>query len=256
MQAVTPASGSTDTSHVGLPELESSFPWYAPIKVVLDTALAVLLLVLLAPVILLLMILVKCTSPGPALYCQVRLGRHRQPFTLYKIRTMSHGCEQHTGPRWASLDDPRATPLGRFLRRSHLDELPQLWNVIRGEMSLVGPRPERPEFVHQLERVVPEYQCRIAIRPGVTGLAQIQLPPDTDLQSVHRKVTCDLYYIRNMNLIMDLQIVLATATKIFGMPTHISCNVLGVPTESAIRAARGLQGPKGGTDSRCLAEPA
>lgn len=113
-------------------------------------------------------------------------------------------------------------------------------------MSLVGPRPERPEFVYQLERVVPEYQYRIAIRPGVTGLAQIQLPPDTDLQSVHRKVICDLYYIRNMNPLMDLRVILATASKVFGVPAHFRCSLFGVPTESAIRAARNLSGPTAG----------
>ena len=124
------------------------------------------------------------------------------------------------------------TPLGRFLRKTHLDELPQLWNVIRGEMSLVGPRPERPEFVEQLERVVPDYLHRLAVRPGVTGLAQVQLPPDTDLQSVHRKVTCDLFYIQQMNPLLDLQIILATATKVFGVPCEVSCNFLGVPSRA------------------------
>src|SRR5206468_10815773 len=138
-----------------------------------------------------LMLLVRATSRGPAIFKQVRLGRGGRPYALYKIRSMAHDCERLTGPRWATAKDPRVTPLGRFLRRSHLDELPQLWNVIRGEMSLVGPRPERPEFVARLERQVPGYRERLGILPGITGLAQVQLPPDEDLDHVRRKVACD-----------------------------------------------------------------
>ena len=156
---------------------------------------------LAAPLILLAMALVKLTSRGPAIYRQVRAGLGGRPFTIYKIRTMAHDCEARTGPVWATADDPRVTPLGRFLRRSHLDELPQLWNVLRGEMSLVGPRPERPEFVAQLQRAIPDYRRRLQVPPGVTGLAQVQLPPDTDLAGVRRKLVYDLYYIRRMELL-------------------------------------------------------
>ena len=106
----------------------------------------------------------------------MRLGKNGRPFRLHKIRTMRHDCEKATGPRWAVPGDPRITPLGRFLRQTHLDELPQLWNVLRGEMSLVGPRPERPEFVPDLEQAIPHYRDRLLVRPGVTGLAQVQLP--------------------------------------------------------------------------------
>src|SRR5205807_7700134 len=116
----------------------------------LDCALAVCLLIVTAPVILLAMLLIKLTSRGPALYSQSRLGLHGQPFRIYKIRTMIHDCESLTGPRWSVPGDRRVTPVGWFLRRAHLDELPQLWNILRGDMSLVGPRPERPEFVPQL----------------------------------------------------------------------------------------------------------
>ena len=255
MQAETEVPASSDPFRVGGADLLVPVLGYVHAKAVADVFLGVVLLILLLPVIALLLLLVKCTSRGPALYCQTRMGRDRQTFTLYKIRSMYHDCERHTGPKWASTDDPRVTPLGRFLRKTHLDELPQLWNVIRGEMSLVGPRPERPEFVEQLERVIPDYAQRLAIRPGVTGLAQVQLPPDSDLQSVRRKVTCDLFYIRNMNPLLDLQILLATATKVFGVPCESSCSLLGVPSEADIRVSRDAAAPNLGTESRCLVEP-
>jgi lipopolysaccharide/colanic/teichoic acid biosynthesis glycosyltransferase len=210
-----------------------------PLKLAFDLMASVVLLVVFAPLILVLMGLVKWTSRGPALYSQVRLGRDRRPFTLYKIRSMHHDCERHTGPRWAAASgDPRITPLGRVLRATHLDELPQLWNVVRGEMSLIGPRPERPEFVEQLERVIPGYQHRLVVRPGVTGLAQVQLPADTDLRSVQRKVTCDLYYVEHMNGLLDIKILMATATKVIGVPCPVACRVLGIPTEQKVREGR------------------
>jgi lipopolysaccharide/colanic/teichoic acid biosynthesis glycosyltransferase len=213
--------------------------WYMPLKRAFDLLASVVMMVLLAPLILFLMGLVKLTSPGPALYSQVRLGRDRRPFTIYKIRSMHYDCERLTGPRWAAAaGDPRITPLGRFLRATHLDELPQLWNVVRGDMSLIGPRPERPEFVEQLERMISGYQHRLVVRPGVTGLAQVQLPADTDLRSVQRKVNCDLYYVERMNGLLDLRILMATATKVIGVPCPVACRILGIPMEQDVRASR------------------
>jgi lipopolysaccharide/colanic/teichoic acid biosynthesis glycosyltransferase len=180
--------------------------------------MAVVLLVLTAPLLLFTAVLVKLTSRGPVLYSQVRLGLNGRPFTLFKVRTMAHQCESLTGIRWSTPGDPRVTPVGRFLRRAHLDELPQLWNVIRGEMSLVGPRPERPEFVPQLEQVIPRYRDRLLVRPGVTGLAQVQLPPDTDLASVAVKLAYDLYYVRRVGGWLDLRLLLGTALKIVSVP--------------------------------------
>ncbi|MFM7148682.1 MAG: sugar transferase, partial [Gemmataceae bacterium] len=128
------------------------------------------------------------------------------------IRSMYHNCEKKSGVVWSSgKGDPRVTPVGRFLRRSHFDELPQLLNIFKGDMTLVGPRPERPEFVPQLERAVPRYRERLLIPPGVTGLAQVHLGPDTDLSSVERKLAFDLYYAQEVGLWMDIKIVLATA---------------------------------------------
>jgi lipopolysaccharide/colanic/teichoic acid biosynthesis glycosyltransferase len=192
--------------------------WYLPFKNTVDFALAVALLICLAPLILFLMALVRLTSAGPALYWQVRLGLNGRSFRIYKLRTMAHECERLTGPRWSTAGDPRVTRLGRVLRRCHLDELPQLWNVLRGEMSLVGPRPERPEIVQELERVVPEYRERITVRPGITGLAQVQLPPDEDVVKVRRKVACDLYYIARMGPWLDVRILAATVLKVAGVP--------------------------------------
>ena len=191
--------------------------WYLTVKVGLEYVIALALLVLTAPLILATAMLVKLTSPGPAFYAQVRLGRRGRTFRLYKIRTMLHDAEKLSGPRWASPDDPRITPVGRFLRHTHLDELPQLWNVLRGEMSLVGPRPERPELVPALEQAIPHYRRRLLVRPGVTGLAQVQLPADSDMESVRRKLAYDLYYVREQGLWLDLRILLSTTLKVFGV---------------------------------------
>jgi lipopolysaccharide/colanic/teichoic acid biosynthesis glycosyltransferase len=206
-------------------------------KGAVDLVLALLLLVLTAPLVLAAMVLVRLTSRGPAIYAQTRLGRDGRPFVLYKIRTMAHDCERQTGPRWATPNDPRVTPLGRVLRSTHLDELPQLWNVLRGDMSLVGPRPERPEFVRQLERAIPLYRERLQVRPGLTGLAQVQLPPDVDLAGVGRKLACDVYYIRHQSLGLDLRILLSTATGVLGIPFAVARTLFRVPSSEVIRDA-------------------
>jgi len=225
---------------LGEPE---EFSWYASCKAIGDFAAAIILIVLASPLIVLTMILVKLTSRGSVIYSQTRLGRGGRPFTIYKIRTMVQDCEAKTGPRWSTGDDPRVTPIGSFLRRSHLDELPQLWNILRGEMSLVGPRPERPVFVTQLEKALPNYRNRLAVRPGVTGLAQIQLPPDTDLNSVSLKLICDLEYISKQGLWLDLRILACTAFGLLGIPHATSRSVLRVPTlEDSFEVATG-RGP-------------
>ncbi|MGE5611975.1 MAG: sugar transferase [Bacillota bacterium] len=184
--------------------------WYLGGKLVLDWIVTMLLAVMLAPLILLLAALVKLTSPGPAFYRQVRLGQNKRPFSIYKLRTMTQNCEATTGPVWSNANDPRVTRIGRFLRDTHLDELPQLWNVLRGEMSLIGPRPERPELVARLERLIPHYADRLQLRPGLTGLAQVQLPADSDVSDVRRKLSHDLYYLRELSLGLDLRILICT----------------------------------------------
>jgi lipopolysaccharide/colanic/teichoic acid biosynthesis glycosyltransferase len=208
--------------------------WYPPVKALCDFALALLLCLPALPVVLLAAVLVKLTSRGPAFYTQTRVGRDGRPFVIYKLRTMLHNCESLTGPRWCLPGDPRVTPLGRLLRLSHLDELPQLLNVLRGEMSLVGPRPERPEFLPELERELPAYALRLAVRPGVTGLAQVRLPPDTDLGSVRRKLAHDLYYIRHLGPWLDLRLLLCTALYALGVPFRLSGRLLAVPGRDAV----------------------
>jgi lipopolysaccharide/colanic/teichoic acid biosynthesis glycosyltransferase len=218
--------------------------WYATAKEALDFTAALILLVLTAPLILGAMTLVKLTSRGPVIYAQTRLGRYGQPFTLYKIRTMAHNCESLTGPRWSVPGDSRITPVGRWLRRTHLDELPQLWNVLRGDMSLIGPRPERPEFLPQLERALPHYRARLQVRPGVTGLAQVQLPPDTNLESVRVKLAYDLYYVAHVSFVLDLRIYAATLGKMAGVPFAVLRGLFRFPRREVIEAEYRTMSPR------------
>ncbi|MCS7161369.1 MAG: sugar transferase [Gemmatales bacterium] len=195
----------------------------------LEQLLALVIMVIVSPMLVVLMVLIRLTSPGPAIFKQVRVGKHGRLFTLYKLRTMYHNCELSSGPRWSCPGDPRVTPLGRFLRATHLDEIPQLINVLQGDMALVGPRPERPEFTTILCEYLPDYTKRLYVKPGITGLAQIQLPPDTDLYSVQKKLACDLYYVSQRSFGLDLRILLATALRIVGIPASITLRILGLP---------------------------
>jgi lipopolysaccharide/colanic/teichoic acid biosynthesis glycosyltransferase len=208
---------------------------YESLKAALDFVAAAVLLVVTAPMMLACMALVKLTSCGPAVYSQVRLGKGGRHFRIYKIRTMAHNCEAGGGARWCMPGDPRVTAVGRVLRATHLDELPQLWNILKGDMSLVGPRPERPEFVVQLEKALPQYRERLRVRPGVTGLAQVQLPPDTDVESVRRKLACDLAYVRHLGLWLDLCLLALTALHLTGIPCHGLCRRLLPAAEGPAR---------------------
>jgi len=182
-----------------------------------DFAVAAAVAVLTVPVMLACVLLVRLTSRGPAIYTQSRVGQGGRVFTLYKIRTMYHDCERQSGPRWSTPGDTRITPVGRVLRKLHLDELPQLWNVLRGDMSLIGPRPERPEIVAKLRESIPGYDRRHAVKPGITGFAQIHLPPDTCVRSVKNKLVYDLFYIRHRTAGLALVILAATALKLLGL---------------------------------------
>jgi lipopolysaccharide/colanic/teichoic acid biosynthesis glycosyltransferase len=210
--------------------------WYAGAKVVLDFVLALALLILTAPLILFAMLLIKLTSRGPAIYSQTRLGRNGQPFTIYKLRTMTHDCESLTGAQWSKPGDTRVTSLGRWLRRTHIDELPQLWNVLCGDMSLIGPRPERPEFVPQLDQAIPRYRERLKIRPGLTGLAQVQLPPDTDLDSVRIKLAYDLHYVNHAHFLLDMRIYWATFCKLIGVPFYVIQALFCFPARQCVES--------------------
>lgn len=177
----------------------------------------ILLLIAAAPVIALLVLIVRLTSAGPGLYRQTRAGRDGKEFEMYKIRTMYTNAETVSGPVWCVPNDSRITPIGRLLRLLHLDELPQLINVARGEMDLIGPRPERPVFVAKLARAIPNYHSRLKVLPGVTGLAQINLPPDETIECVRRKLVLDCQYIREASLSMDTRILLCTLLRMLGI---------------------------------------
>ncbi|MBI3462710.1 MAG: sugar transferase [Planctomycetes bacterium] len=209
-------------------------PWYARTKLVLESVLALLLLVLSGPLTLILAAVVKLTSAGPAFYSQRRIGKNGRRYRIYKLRTMAHNCESSSGPEWSAGNDPRVTPVGRFLRRTHLDELPQLWNVLRGDMSLVGPRPERPEFVSKLQKEIPDYRGRQTVRPGITGLAQVYLPPDRDTDDVRRKLKYDLQYLRRFSFWLDVRLLLCSGLYLLGIPFHDSCRWLRVPSPHVI----------------------
>lgn len=216
---------------------------YLGFKRVFDFCVALVLFLAALPIIALTLLGVKLTSRGPALYSQVRLGKGGRPFAIYKVRTMYQDAERISGAAWSIPGDSRITPLGRFLRKTHLDELPQLWNVLRGDMSMVGPRPERPEFVPQLEQAVPYYRARLLVRPGVTGLAQVQLPPDTDLESVRVKLAYDVAYVQKLSLVLDVKICWATALHVFGVDFAIIRKCFGFSVRDEIETAyRNLAG--------------
>lgn len=210
----------------------------------LDIAGSVVGLLLTIPVFLIVPILIKLDSPGPVFYTQTRVGvnrrrgdrryhqrgdipqerrsrgRRRQdlmgkPFTVIKFRTMVNDAERKSGPVWATKNDTRITKLGRFLRKSRIDEIPQFLNVLKGDMALVGPRPERPAFVAELSTKVDRYADRLAVKPGLTGLAQVEAPYDSDIASVVRKVNLDLEYIRKRSVCYDIKIMLRTFIVVF-----------------------------------------
>jgi lipopolysaccharide/colanic/teichoic acid biosynthesis glycosyltransferase len=211
------------------PEVVAARGWYPASKRLAEIVAALLLLLLTAPLLLLALLLVKLTSRGPALYSQTRVGRGGRPFTLYKIRSMTWQCEDLTGACWSPPGDDRVTRVGRWLRRTHLDELPQLWNILRGDMSLIGPRPERPEFVAL-------YSSRLLVRPGLTGLAQVQLPPDSDLDSVRRKLVFDLWYVQHCSWWLDCRIYLATLLHMLGVPYRWLRPLFGFPNLHTVEA--------------------
>jgi exopolysaccharide biosynthesis polyprenyl glycosylphosphotransferase len=203
--------GTLDSVVADIPLMEitrSSGPdWYRAVKRVIDGVGAALLIVLLSPVLLLSALAIMLTTGWPVLYVQERSGRNLRPFRLWKFRTMVRDAERESGPVLAAEDDPRVTPVGRFLRRYRLDELPQLFNILAGDMSFVGPRPERPHFTERFCAEIPGYRERFRIKPGVTGLAQVSGDYAT---TPERKLKYDLIYLYHQTLSMDLQIVVDT----------------------------------------------
>jgi sugar transferase (PEP-CTERM system associated) len=176
----------------------------------LDILVSVLGLVIASPLMPIVALLIKLDSPGPILYRQERVGKDGQPFQIIKFRSMGVDAEQDAAPQWAELKDPRVTRIGRILRGTRIDELPQLLNVLKGEMSLVGPRPERPAFVSAFARQIPFYEVRHSLRPGITGWAQINYKYAASLEDTKRKLEYDLFYVKNHSVFLDLAIMLQT----------------------------------------------
>jgi lipopolysaccharide/colanic/teichoic acid biosynthesis glycosyltransferase len=187
------------------------------VKFWFDCLATLVLLIPALPVIAVAWVVVKATSRGPGFFFQRRVGLNGREFWICKLRTMTVDCERHTGAVWAQPNDPRVTLVGRLLRATHLDELPQLYNVLRGEMSLVGPRPERPEIIKRLAPEIRNYADRLRVRPGVTGLAQISAKADLTIEDVKLKQRYDLAYIGSMSLWLDLRIIACTALKVCGL---------------------------------------
>ena len=183
--------------------------WYEVSRRALDVIGSLLLLAFTVPLLLLVAFLIKVDSTGPVLYRQSRVGLHGRIFTMLKFRSMRVDAEV-AGPCWATDRDPRMTRIGAFIRATRLDEVPQLLNVLRGEMSLVGPRPERPHFVQQLAAIIPRYNERTHVLPGITGWAQINYPYGASVEDARAKLAFDLFYINNRALLLDLRILLRT----------------------------------------------
>jgi len=182
-----------------------------------DLLVSFLLLLLLLPVGIITAILIKFDSRGPVLFSQERVGKYRKVYTMYKFRSMVMDAEKNSGPVWAQENDPRVTRMGRFMRWCRLDELPQLWNVFIGNMSLVGPRPERKYFVDQLEKNIPYYMARFEVKPGITGWAQILCDYGASMEDTIEKLGYDLFYIKNLSWLIDVAILLRTIkTVLFG----------------------------------------
>ncbi len=180
-------------------------------KRVFDLFMSALLLVCAGPLLAVLAVLIKLDSEGPVFYVQERTGRGGKPYRVYKLRTMHEEAEKLSGPVWASQRDPRVTRMGAFLRKTRLDEIPQVFAVFRGDMSFVGPRPERPFFVEQLKQQIPFFGLREAVKPGITGWAQIRYPYGSSIEDAKNKLEYDLYYVEHRSLFLDLAICFHTA---------------------------------------------
>ena len=212
-------------------ESRSRYAAGTTVKRVIDVTLASAGFLILLPLFAIVAVLIKLDSRGPIFYAQERIGLNRRrsrgakahpaqdrrksdaygrPFKIYKFRSMVVDAERSTGPVWAATVDSRITRVGRILRKTRIDEFPQFWNVVRGDMSLVGPRPERPTFVQSLANSIPDYSKRCSALPGITGLAQIKSQYDTSIETVSRKLQYDLYYVNHGRLLLDLKIMAAT----------------------------------------------
>jgi len=183
---------------------------YRIAKRMIDIILSVSAIIILSPLFILTAALIKLTSRGPVIFTQTRVGQDGRLFNIFKFRTMHADAEKNTGPVWATADDPRLIPTGKFLRKAHIDEIPQFFNVLRGEMSVIGPRPERPEFVTKFKTEISDYEKRLAVKPGITGLAQVWHKYDETIQDVRKKIKYDLLYIKKFCFWTDILILMRT----------------------------------------------
>jgi exopolysaccharide biosynthesis polyprenyl glycosylphosphotransferase len=200
-----------------LDQIAEQHRFYDGLKQAFEVLSSIILTVILSPILLLAAILIKLSSRGPVIYKQTRVGKGGAHFTLYKFRSMRADAEQ-SGAQWASHKDPRSTWIGQVLRVTHLDELPQLVNIMKGDISFVGPRPERPEFIEKLAENVPYYESRLLVKPGVTGWAQIHHHKDLTTADVIEKLKYDVYYLKHRSLVIDLAIVIKTIKTLFSTP--------------------------------------
>jgi len=203
--------------HWFLENLAKSRRLYETVKRPIEIFLALIILLITLPLFLIIGFLIKITSSGPIIYKQTRIGQLEKPFILYKFRTMKKDAEKN-GPQWAIKNDPRITFIGKILRASHLDELPQIFNILKGELSFVGPRPERPEFVKELKEKIPYYEIRHLVKPGLTGWAQINYRYGASIEDAYEKLEYDIYYLKNRSLTLDLLIILKTIKAFFFNP--------------------------------------
>lgn len=176
----------------------------------MDLIISSAIIIAFFPVWLFISIAIRLDSKGPVFYKQERVGKNGKKFMIYKFRSMIHDAESKTGPKWAQRKDPRITRAGKIIRKPRLDEVPQFFNVLKGEMSLIGPRPERPYFVEKFKREIPFYARRLGVKPGITGWAQIKGEYDTSMDNVKTKLQYDLFYLENMSLRMDLKVIINT----------------------------------------------
>lgn len=183
---------------------------YAMFKRGIDIIGSVAGLVILSPVLVVVGAIIKITSPGPILYTQIRVGKNGEHFKIYKFRSMRTDAETGTGPVWASKNDNRLIPIGKFIRKTRIDEIPQFFNVLKGDMSIIGPRPERPTFVEQFKKEITDYDKRLNVKPGITGLAQVWHHYDEDISDVRKKIKYDILYIKNVCFWTDMSILART----------------------------------------------
>lgn len=190
--------------------------WYQRgLKRIFDLILTIPFLILFIPLAIIIAMAIKIESKGPILYKQVRVGKDFCKFKTIKFRSMQHNAEEKTGPKWAETDDPRITKVGSFLRRFRLDEVPQFLNVLIGDMSIIGPRPERPYFVDQLSKEYPFYHRRLSVLPGISGWSQIKQSYDQNIDDIRQKLKFDFYYIENLSFGLDLKIMISTIWVMF-----------------------------------------